>query len=118
LTATSADPNSERDVSFALEGRLTALNIAPVWAEAVRTLERNPQRRIVVDASRLEYIDATGIALVFDLKRRQRPAGAEIDIRGLAANLAALIPDHRGEDVSRAVEKPPALVERYGQALG
>jgi phospholipid/cholesterol/gamma-HCH transport system permease protein len=118
LTATSADSNTQRDVAIALEGCLTALNIAPVWGDAVQTLERNPQRRILVDASRLEYIDDTGVALIFDLKRRQRPAGAEIEIRGLAPNLAALIPDHRGEEFSRAVEKPPALgiVEQIGQA--
>jgi phospholipid/cholesterol/gamma-HCH transport system permease protein len=118
LTVISDNPNSQRDVSFALEGRLTALNIAPVWAEAVQTLERNPQRRIVVDASRLEFIDATGIALIFDLKRRERPPGAEMEISGLAPNLAALIPDYEREHFSRAFRRAPALgiVEQIGRA--
>jgi hypothetical protein len=41
-------------VKIALEGRITAYTAAPIWREAVDTLERNPARPIVVDASRLE----------------------------------------------------------------
>jgi len=53
----------ERDeVSITLEGRITAYNAAPIWKDALDKLVRNPDRPIVVDASRLEYIDDVGIA--------------------------------------------------------
>jgi phospholipid/cholesterol/gamma-HCH transport system permease protein len=118
MTETMVQTGIGEAATFALEGRLTAYTVAPVWAEALETLRRNPERPIVVDASRLAYIDDTGIALIFDLKRRQRPAGAEIEIRGLAPNLAALIPGYDPKEFSQAVQKTPALgvVEQIGRA--
>ena len=40
-------------VSFALEGRITAYTAAPIWKSATDTLASNPNRPIVVDASKL-----------------------------------------------------------------
>jgi phospholipid/cholesterol/gamma-HCH transport system permease protein len=118
MTATTANSTSGGAVTFALEGRLTAYRVAPVWADALQTLTRNPDRPIVVDASRLEYIDDTGIALIFDLKHRQRPADAKIEIQGLAPNLAALIPDYDRGDFAQPLQKtkPLGIIEQIGRA--
>ena len=35
---------------------------APIWKSATDTLASNPNRPIVVDASKLEYVDDVGIA--------------------------------------------------------
>jgi uncharacterized lipoprotein YmbA len=40
MTATSANSTSGGAVTFALEGRLTAYRVAPVWADALQTLTR------------------------------------------------------------------------------
>lgn len=116
--AMSDDPNTDGDVSITLEGRLMASNIGPIWAEAAQTLERHPDRQILVDASRLEYVDNTGIAMLFDLKRRRRPKGAEIQILGLAPNLATLVPDYDPQDLSGFASKAPSLgiFEQVGRA--
>lgn len=82
-------------VSVVLEGRITAYTAAPIWQSAIDTLTRNPDRPVVVDASRLEYVDDIGIALLFDLIRTERPADAKVEIRDLSPNLAALV---RGYD--------------------
>ena len=87
LTSTTAGPGIE----LALEGRITAYTAAPIWRSALDTLTRNPDRPVVVNASRLEYVDDVGISLLFDLIRRDRPADAKVEIRGLAPNLAALV---------------------------
>ena len=63
--------------SVVLEGRITAYTAAPIWQSAIDTLARNPNRPVVVDASRLEYVDDVGIALLFDLIRRDRPPNAQ-----------------------------------------
>src|SRR4029434_4686688 len=78
-------------VKLVLEGRITAYTAAPIWHAAVDTLERNPARPIVVDASKLEYVDAVGVALLFDLARRERAPHAQVEIRALPANFAALV---------------------------
>ena len=71
-----------------LEGRITAYTAAPIWKDALDTLARNPDRPIVVDASRLEYVDDVGIALLFDLAsprsaaaRKSRDAGSRLQPR-------------------------------------
>lgn len=68
-----------------LEGRITAFTAAPVWQSAIDSLERYPDRPVVVDASQLEHVDGVGLALLFDLTRR----GAQI--RALSPNLVALV---------------------------
>jgi len=105
-------------VTLSLEGRITAYSVAPVWRKALETLSGNPDRPILVDASRLEYIDDTGIALIFDLKRQKRQPGAEVEIRGLAPNLAALIPPYDPKRYARAYEKPESIgiIEHVGRA--
>ena len=86
-SSTIARPASGEAVSISLEGRITAYTAAPIWKDALDTLARNPDRPIVVDASRLEYIDDVGIALLFDLLRRDRPPQAKVEMRDLASNL-------------------------------
>jgi phospholipid/cholesterol/gamma-HCH transport system permease protein len=92
-----------------LEGRITAHTVAPIWRAALETLSRNPDRRVVVDASRLEYVDDTGIALLFDLRRRERPRGAEVAIERLAPNLAALVNSYDPKDFAEHYRKPPPI---------
>jgi phospholipid/cholesterol/gamma-HCH transport system permease protein len=105
-------------VTFPLQGRLTAYTVAPVWRAALDTLARHPDRPIIVDASRLEYIDDTGIALIFDLERRERPPGAEVQVRDLAPNLAALIQPYDPKDFAQPFEKPApiGIIEQIGRA--
>jgi phospholipid/cholesterol/gamma-HCH transport system permease protein len=105
-------------VRFALEGRITAGTAAPIWKTATETLARNPNRPIVVDASRLDYVDDVGIALLFDLIRRQRPPEAKVEIRDLAPNLAALIGAY---DPKKFVPPVPerthvGIIEQVGRA--
>jgi len=113
----SATASNEDSVSVVLEGRITAYTAAPIWRAALDTLASHPDSRVVVDASRLEYVDDVGIALLFDLIRRDRPADAQVEIRALAPNLAALV---RGHD--RKLTLPPhgrhapAILEHIGRA--
>jgi phospholipid/cholesterol/gamma-HCH transport system permease protein len=105
-------------VTIPLEGRITAYTAAPIWRAAVDTLERNPARPIVVDASRLEYIDNVGVALLFDLTRRDRAADARVAIRALSANFAALVDRFEPRDfispvpVRRSID----IIEQMGRA--
>jgi phospholipid/cholesterol/gamma-HCH transport system permease protein len=100
-----------------LEGRITAYTAAPIWRAAVDTLERNPARPIVVDASRLEYVDDVGVALLFDLMRRERAPHAQVEIRALHANFAALVARFEPHDfiAPAAVRRQLDIVEQIGR---
>jgi len=104
--------------SVVLQGRITAYTAAPIWSAALDTLDRNPNRPIIVDASRLEYVDDVGIALLFDLIRRERPAGAQVEIRALAPNLATLIQGYDPKDFAQPARSRTriGMIEQIGRA--
>jgi phospholipid/cholesterol/gamma-HCH transport system permease protein len=111
-------PAAGNSATITLEGRITAYTVAPIWKSAVETLRRNPDRRIVVDASRLEYADDTGIAMLFDLRRQERPQGAGVSIENLAANLAALVDGYDPRDFAESYRKPApiGIIEHVGRS--
>jgi phospholipid/cholesterol/gamma-HCH transport system permease protein len=117
-TATTSGSRTNDSVSVVLEGRITAYTAAPIWQSAIDTLARNPSRPVVVDASRLEYVDDVGIALLFDLIRRDRPPDAKVEIRELAPNLAALLRDYDPKDFAAPARgrRPMGILEHVGRA--
>ena len=92
-----------------LEGRITAYTAAPVWRGAIETLARNPDRPVIVDASRLEYVDDVGIALIFDLVRRDRPPHAKVEVRALSDNFAALVGRFNPRDFAAPAGRRPRI---------
>jgi phospholipid/cholesterol/gamma-HCH transport system permease protein len=104
--------------SVILQGRITAHTAAPIWRAALDTLARNPTRPVIVDASRLEYVDDVGIALIFDLIRRDRPQGAQIEIHELAPNLATLVQAYDPKDFVQPIRSRPriGIFEHLGRA--
>jgi phospholipid/cholesterol/gamma-HCH transport system permease protein len=116
--ATASGSGTDDGVSVVLEGRITAYTAAPIWKSAIDTLTRNPNGPIIVDASRLEYVDDVGIALLFDLIRRDRPADAKVEIRELAPNLATLVRDYEPRDFAAPTPgRPPmGILEHVGRA--
>ncbi len=108
----------DNGVTVVLHGRITAYTAAPVWRSALDTLTQNPDHPIVVDASRLSYIDDVGIALLFDLIRRERPANAKVEIRDLAPNLAALVQAYNPKDFAGSARgrRRVGALEHVGRA--
>jgi phospholipid/cholesterol/gamma-HCH transport system permease protein len=106
------------DACVVLEGRITARTAAPIWQSAIETLVRNPDRPVLIDASRLQYVDNVGMALLFDLTRRERAPGATVRIQALAPNLAALLGRYEPQDFTAPPSRPPRLgtLEDIGRA--
>src|SRR5215475_2730631 len=106
------------DAVVVLKGRITASNAAPIWQKAVATLTGRPGAPVRVDATHLEHIDDVGIALLFDLTHRERPAGAEVRVEGLAPKFAALIRGHNSGSLTQAVKstRHAGTFEHLGRA--
>jgi phospholipid/cholesterol/gamma-HCH transport system permease protein len=104
--------------NFVLEGRITAYTAPPIWRAAVDMLTRNPNQPVVIDASRLEYVDDVGIALIFDLLRRERPPTAKVEFRGLAPTLADLVGAYDPKDFVQAPQSRShiGIFEHMGRA--
>jgi anti-anti-sigma regulatory factor len=56
-TGAASVSGADGAASIRLPDRITAYTAAPIWQSALDTLARNPHRPIIVDASRLEYVD-------------------------------------------------------------
>jgi phospholipid/cholesterol/gamma-HCH transport system permease protein len=104
--------------NFVLEGRITAYTAPPIWRAALELLARNPDRPLVIDASRLEYVDNVGIALLFDLVRRERPPTAKVEVRNLAPTLAGLVAAYDPKDFEQAppTHSQTGIFEHLGRA--
>jgi phospholipid/cholesterol/gamma-HCH transport system permease protein len=118
MTASTVEPVAADGVHIEFKGRITAYTAAPIWRSALDTLARNPDRPIIVDASQVEYADGVGIALLFDLIRRDRPGSAKVEIRDLAPNLGVLVRAHNRKDFAAPARgRPhPGIFEQVGRA--
>jgi phospholipid/cholesterol/gamma-HCH transport system permease protein len=100
-------------------GRLDAYSIAAVWTQARSSVAAVRDRPIVIDASRVDYCDGGGVAMLVDLLRQERPAQAPVTVRGLKPEFQTLL-DQIDPAALRAPAAPPAkqprAVEEIGQA--
>jgi phospholipid/cholesterol/gamma-HCH transport system permease protein len=90
---------------LALSGRLDATTIRRIWAEGRQAIAAVPARRVVVDASKVDYCDGAGIALLVDLIA-QRKAG-DVQIANLAPAFETLLRQFDVRDVERDLDPPP-----------
>ena len=74
-----------------LAGRLDTYSIAAVWSQARAALAQVPDRRVVIDASGVDYCDGGGVALLLDLLRQERPAQAAVSVRALKPEFKTLL---------------------------
>jgi phospholipid/cholesterol/gamma-HCH transport system permease protein len=106
-TLSVLDTAAGRELQFA--GRLDAYSIAGVWPDARAALAAAPDRSIVIDASRVDYCDGGGIAMLIDLLRQHRTANASVTLRGLRPEYQALL-DQFDPAKMRVPLEPPHTV--------
>jgi phospholipid/cholesterol/gamma-HCH transport system permease protein len=99
-----------------LSGRLDAASIRGVWDEARRALKEASDRRIVVDASNVDYCDGAGIALIVDMLR-QRKRG-DVEVTNLKPAFATLLKQFDVEVLDHDLDPEPkrgSSVEEIGE---
>jgi len=92
-----------------LSGRLDAYSVGPLWASALAYLRSRPSLPVVIDASQVEYCDGAGIALLVELLREPRSAGAQVSVANLPEKYQRLFEQF---DPQRFTAKPVAPRER------
>lgn len=115
-----ADASGPGGLSLTIEGRLDSATTAKVWREATGAIERTSPSRVVVDASKIDYCDVSGIGLLVEILRRQASKGGEVEILGLQARFQRLL-DHfdPAEFIDEQTEKRKStnLPEEVGQSV-
>ena len=108
----------EGALELAITGRLDAETTGPLWAEAVRKVAESKPGMLIVEASRVEYCDGAGVALLLRLKHTQEESGRRIQIKGLRAEfeqLMTLFDPGRIEKSVRRESSFTSFVEGIGQ---
>ena len=101
-----------------LSGRLDVYSVAGIWDAAIAALDRYPRAPIIVDVAVVEYCDGAGIALLIELLRHPRPAGAGVSVRGLQERFAQLLEQfdpHKFADHPAPSPVRVPLTERVGR---
>jgi phospholipid/cholesterol/gamma-HCH transport system permease protein len=78
-------------LTITIEGNLDSTTTGKVWKEATEALERSSPNKLVIDASKIDYCDGSGIGLLVEFHRRQKQAGGEMEIRGLKPEFQQLL---------------------------
>jgi len=108
-------PDGSRVLS--LSGRLDSYSIAAVWREARAAVASASNRRVLIDATAVDYCDGGGIAMIVDLLRQPRGADAAITLRGLKPEFKTLL-DQFDPRTFEAPAASPAPQTRTVEELG
>jgi len=111
--------NEEGILNLSIDGRLDSYTTGEVWKDAILALEHSSPKKIIVDASGINYCDGSGIALFVKLREHQEKTGGKFEVQGLSSEFQHLLDLFPPEEFQEPeVEKPKAasLPEEVGQA--
>jgi phospholipid/cholesterol/gamma-HCH transport system permease protein len=95
--------NSDGVVVFALEGRLDSANTGKILRPVTESVAGS--RRAVLDASRVDYCDGSGIALLVHLRSELEKRGGDLEIRSLRPEFQELLEAWEPRDLAQLVEQ-------------
>lgn len=102
-----------------IKGRLDAYTTGRIWKDSSRELQKSIPRKLIIDGSGIDYCDASGIALLIELKLLQEGKGGVFELTGLSPDTEKLYNLFKPEVLGKpeGVEKPPPLnmIEKLGR---
>lgn len=78
-------------LKLAITGTLDAETTGRLWPQAVRKVTEAAPQTLVLDASKIDYCDGAGMALLLKLKRIQQGRDRQVRIEGLRPDLKQLL---------------------------
>jgi phospholipid/cholesterol/gamma-HCH transport system permease protein len=116
MTELRVQENRDGMLVFAIEGRLDSASTGKIWRKAADLVRG--ARNLIVDASRVEYCDGSGIALLVNLRNQVRRTGGNFEIRGLRPEFQQLL-DAWDPGTTPAVEaETPAVSVSLPEEIG
>jgi anti-sigma B factor antagonist len=93
-------PTTEEHKILPLEGEID-LHISPQIAVALRELIKEKPRKLVIDLSKVSYIDSSGLAVLIDGMQKVEFYGGKLYLVGLQENLRAVFESTRLDQAFR-----------------
>jgi phospholipid/cholesterol/gamma-HCH transport system permease protein len=109
--ANSVSLNSEiiedGSLKLVIIGRLDSSSTGKIWRESLFSIDKTSPKRVVVDASGVNYCDGTGIGFLFNLQLKQAQSGGTFEIQGLSGEFQQLFDQFKPSDFVQAeIEEP------------
>jgi phospholipid/cholesterol/gamma-HCH transport system permease protein len=103
-----------------IEGRLDSSTTGTIWRSATDSVAAAKAPTVLLDASKIDYCDGSGIALLIQMRDRQRRSGGYFEFRGLRPELHTLVEDWEPRDFTAAedqVAEATSLIEEIGRSV-
>lgn len=112
-----SDGLRDGQLRLAIEGRLDANSTGAIWRQVDASLTKAKARSVVLDASRVDYCDGSGIALLIHLRQQQEKLRGTLRIEGLQPAFQELLDDWSPGSVEPEAKKPKPSV-RLAEEIG
>ena len=103
-----------------IEGPLDSRSTGTIWRDATQAIAAAKVPRVLLDASKIDYCDGSGIALLIQLRDQQQRSGGNFELRELRPEFQSLLEEWGPKDIA-AVDRPRAestsFVEQVGRAV-
>ncbi|HKQ31821.1 MAG TPA: ABC transporter permease, partial [Thermodesulfobacteriota bacterium] len=110
---------SDNTLILKIKGRLDAYTTGKIWKDAGSELDKSNPGKLIIDGEGIEYCDASGIALLIELKLLQEKKGGSYELRGLSPDTEKLYslfkPDVLAKPESAGEPRRGNLIERMGE---
>ena len=94
-------------------GRLDSMSTGNIWRETNLKIDRTSPKRVIVDASEIEYCDGSGVGFLFELRQRQQKGGGDLEIRGLHSEFQQLLDLFDPSDFEKSPETQPGSISFF-----
>src|ERR1700737_4503077 len=93
-------PRKEQPNVLPLEGEID-LHVSPKVAESLRTMTAKKPKQLVVDLSRVTYVDSSGLAVLIEGMQNVEEYGGKFALAGLQENVRSIFESPRPHQVFR-----------------
>lgn len=113
------DKQQDGTLRIFIEGRLDSSTTGTIWRNAMDRVSAAKAPTVLVDGSKIGYCDASGIALLVQMRDRQRRIGGDFQLRGLHPEFQALVEASQARDFAALDQAPKSisLIEEIGRSI-
>ena len=105
-------PRKDRPNVLPLEGEID-LHISPGIAESLRLMTEKRPKRLVVDLSRVTYVDSSGLAVLIEGMQNVEEYGGKLTLAGMNENVRSIFEMARLDQVFQIF---PTVAEAFAEA--
>lgn len=120
LPTVEASKDSNDTLKLKIKGRLDVYTTGKIWKDSSSVIEKSNPAKLIIDAEGIEYCDASGIALLIELRLSQEKTGGGFEITGLRNDVDKLYRLFKPEELAKpeAPAVPPSgnIIERIGES--